>query len=69
MPRRYAPLPVALLTVVLLASSCARPAAPVSRTPSVAPTATAPPPPLAIAPAHPVVWTAHQLPPGLKLTP
>jgi photosystem II stability/assembly factor-like uncharacterized protein len=68
MPRRYTPLAIALLAVVVLASSCARPAAPVSRTPSVAPTATAPPPQLAIAPAHPLVWTAHQLPPGLKLT-
>jgi photosystem II stability/assembly factor-like uncharacterized protein len=68
MPRRYAPLAIALLAVVLLAPGCARPAAPVARTPSVAPTATAPPPPLAIAPAHPVVWTAHQLPPRLRLT-
>ena len=68
MPRRYTSLAIALLAVVLLASGCARPAAPVSRTPSVAPTATPPPPPLAIKPAHPLVWTAHQLPPGLKLT-
>ena len=27
------------------------------------------PPALTIKPAHPLVWTAHQLPPGLKLTP
>jgi photosystem II stability/assembly factor-like uncharacterized protein len=66
MPRRYASLAIALLTIVLLAPGCARPAAQVARTPSVAPTA--PPPPLTIAPAHPIVWTAHQLPPGLKLT-
>ena len=66
MPRRYAPLAIALLAVVLLASGCARPAAQVSRTPSPVPTA--PPPPLSVKPARPVVWTAHQLPPGLKQT-
>jgi hypothetical protein len=66
MPRRYALLAIALLTVVLLAPGCARPAAQVSRTPSPVPTA--PPPPLNVKPARPVVWTAHQLPPGLKQT-
>jgi hypothetical protein len=68
MPRRYAPLAIALLTVVLLASGCARLAAPVSRTPSLAPVATPPPPSLSVKPARPVVWTAHQIPPALNLT-
>src|SRR5262245_35289532 len=66
MPRRYAPVAIALLTVVLLASGCARPAALVSRTPSPAPTA--PPPPLSVKPAHQLVWTAHQLPSGIRDT-
>ncbi len=60
-----------LLFVVLLASACATRVATKTPTATQAPTATPvlTPPPLSIKPAHPLVWTAHQLPSGLKLTP
>ncbi len=60
-----------LLFVVLLASACATRVATKTPTATQAPTATPvlTPPPLSIKLAHPLVWTAHQLPSGLKLTP
>jgi hypothetical protein len=54
-----------LLIVTLLTSACATSIA--TKAPTATPVLT--PPPLTIKPAHPLVWTAHQLPPGLKLTP
>ena len=60
-----------LLFVMLLASACATSIAKTEPTTTLSPTATPvlTPPPLTIKPAHPLTWTAHQLPPGLKLTP
>src|SRR5262245_53601571 len=60
-----------LLTAVLLTSACATSVAKKTPTATLSPTATPvlTPPPLIIKPAHPLTWTAHQLPPGLKLTP
>ena len=66
-------LPIlSLLFVMLLASACATTSAAGTKTPTATPSPTATPvltpPPLTIKPAHPLTWTAHQLPPGLKLT-
>src|SRR5262249_43384338 len=63
-PRRILLAP-ALLLAVLLTSACATTGATKAPTATPAPT----PPPLIIKPARPLVWTAHNLPPGLKLTP
>ena len=70
MSRRHSALPLSLLVVVLLTSACATSVAKKTPTATLPPTATPvlTPPPLSIKPAHPVVWTAHQLPPGLTLT-
>jgi len=70
MSRRHSALSLALLTIVLLTSACATTIAKQAATPTPSPTATPvlTPPLLTIKPAHPVLWTAHQLPPGLKLT-
>jgi photosystem II stability/assembly factor-like uncharacterized protein len=64
MPWRRSILALALLLIVVLTSACGTTFA--RRTPTATPVLT--PPPLTIKPAHPLVWTAHQLPPGLKLT-
>jgi hypothetical protein len=70
MPRRRSPLALVLLLAVLFTSACATTVAKKASTPTPLPTATPvlTPPPLNIKPAHPLVWTPHQLPPGLKLT-
>jgi photosystem II stability/assembly factor-like uncharacterized protein len=71
MPQRRSLLALALLITVLLTSACAttvgKGAPTVALSPTVTPVLT--PPPLTIKPAHPLTWTAHQLPPGLNLTP
>jgi len=70
MSRRHSTLSLILLLAVLFTSACATAVAKKAPTATPYPTATPvlTPPPLTIRPAHPVVWTAHQLPPGLKLT-
>jgi hypothetical protein len=59
-----------LLLAVLLTSACATTVAKTAPTTTLSLTATLvlTPPPLTINPAHPLTWTAHQLPPRLKLT-
>jgi hypothetical protein len=64
-------LPIlSLLFVMLLANACAASVAKTNpvRTPTPTVTPELTPPPLTIKPARPLIWTAHQLPPGLKLT-
>ena len=71
MPRPRSSATVVLLLVVLLATACATSVAKKAPTATLLPTATPvlTPPPLTIKPAHPLTRIAHQLPPGLKLTP
>lgn len=70
MRRCRSPLALILLLAVLLTSACATTVAKKAATPTPLPTATPVlTPALNIKPARPLVWTAHQLPPGLKLAP
>jgi hypothetical protein len=61
MSQRRRLLALALLLVVLLTSACATSVA--KKAPTATPMST--PPPLTIKPARPLVWTTHNLPPGL----
>jgi hypothetical protein len=70
MRRRRSFSMLVLFTTMLLTSACATSVAKKTPTATLSPTATPvlTPPSLAIKPAHPLAWIAHQLPPEFKLT-